>query len=107
VSRRRKSRVADALDGLECCGSCLSASLVTSVLVAGLSAPLGTGAHGRMSRAVQFYRTSVSPGRAPVCRMTPTCSTFARDELVRSSALLALTRTTARLLACARSPRRA
>ncbi|MDI2125154.1 membrane protein insertion efficiency factor YidD [Yinghuangia seranimata] len=38
-------------------------------------------------RAVRWYRLSVSPRTEPVCRYTPTCSTYAATALTRHGAL--------------------
>ncbi|MGW0661679.1 membrane protein insertion efficiency factor YidD [Streptodolium elevatio] len=40
----------------------------------------------RMLRAVRRYRSEVSPTRAPCCRYTPTCSTYAVTALERHGA---------------------
>ncbi len=30
---------------------------------------------------IKFYRKSISPGRSPCCRFTPTCSQYALDAI--------------------------
>jgi hypothetical protein len=68
----------------------LPAALVTP-------APAGTPRGARwMTRLVVAYRTRVGPTRPPVCRFTPTCSTYGPEALRRHGALrggrLAVTR---------------
>jgi putative membrane protein insertion efficiency factor len=40
-----------------------------------------------MIRAIQFYRTAISPWRAPCCRFIPTCSEYALEAVERFGAL--------------------
>ena len=49
---------------------------------------------------VRIYQRSVSPGRPPSCRFTPTCSEYARQSLLRFGLLRGLGLSAWRLLRC-------
>ncbi len=72
----------------------LPAALVTP-------APAGTPQGARwLTRLVVAYRTRVSPTRPPVCRFTPTCSTYGLEALHRHGALRGGWLTVRRLRRC-------
>jgi len=90
-----------------------------SVLRAAVGRPIRTAAHDKplsytdrtlpdgraartMFRAVRWYRLSVSPRSEPVCRYTPSCSTYAATSLRRHGAWRGARLTLHRLARCNR-----
>ena len=49
---------------------------------------------------VRFYQRCLSPKKAPCCRFTPTCSTYAIEALEKHGALFGLVLTVWRILRC-------
>jgi putative membrane protein insertion efficiency factor len=93
-------------DGCDGCGSgCdLNLMLIAAATVAAAgrvtSPPGARPGTGLLIRLVVAYRTHVSPRRAPCCRYTPTCSTYALTALQTHGPLRGTRLTLARLRRC-------
>ncbi|SNS08570.1 hypothetical protein SAMN04488107_1272 [Geodermatophilus saharensis] len=101
ASRRSRRSGGSSWDGCdEGCDALSLFSLLWSALPAALvaPAPVGTPWAARWpARLVVGYRQRVSPTRPPVCRFTPTCSTYGLQAL-RTHGLLRGGRLTVRRL---------
>jgi hypothetical protein len=108
-TRRRRSRRAKGWSNASCegceegCDAIGLLSLLWLALPAALvsPAPAGTPWAARWPvRLVVGYRERVSPTRPPVCRFTPTCSTYGLEALYRHGALRGGWLTARRLRRC-------
>ncbi len=109
-TRRRTSRRRSRGSGGSSCDGCEDGcdviglfSLLWLALPAALvtPAPAGTPRGARLpTRLVVAYRTRISPTRPPVCRLTPTCSTYGLEALRRHGLLRGGWLTAARLHRC-------
>ncbi|WP_286158489.1 membrane protein insertion efficiency factor YidD [Streptomyces sp. CB03911] len=120
--RRNKKSDRDCCDGCDCLGEladpCMIA-LIPVMMLSALKAAVGaaTGRRGTraadpaapvpdgvlaagMYGAVRYYRTRISPARAPRCPYTPSCSTYAVQALHRHGAVRGARLTAGRLLRC-------
>ena len=109
-TRRRRSTRKAGGSGDSSCDGCESGcdaislfSLLWLALPAALVTPAPAGTPWAARWPVRFvvaYRERVSPTRPPVCRFTPTCSTYGLAALRAHGAVRGLRLTVARLRRC-------
>ncbi len=109
-TRRRRSQRRAGGRGDSSCDGCESGcdaislfSLLWLALPAALVTPAPAGTPWAARWPVRFvvaYRERVSPTRPPVCRFTPTCSTYGLEALRTHGAVRGLRLTLARLRRC-------
>ena len=95
-------------EAVDCLSLSLSLPTVLHVLAAavtGFRDDTGAPGRNRTSRAavsaIRLYQQRISPTRPPCCRLTPTCSSYAAQAIIRHGALRGGIRTIGRLRRCA------